>query len=355
MRWHLYCRVVDNFGDIGVAWRLAADLASRGEDVRLAVDDAGALAWMAPDGAVRVEIRTWSDAAASVPDVVVELFGGGIPDAVAEAAARASPAPVLVNVEHLSAESYVERSHGLPSPRRTTGGRPFTTWYFYPGFADGTGGLPREPGLLERRRAFDATAWLESIGVQPRPDERRVALFCYPDSAVASLIDALAGTPTLLLLAHGAATAQARDVLGPSLARGALRAITLPPLSQVDFDHLLWSCDCNLVRGEDSLVRAIWAGAPFVWQLYVQDDGAHHVKLAAFLDRFLSDAPPALTTTVRALFAAWNGDRSIALDPAAFDPEQQEAWARHCRAWRATLVTRDDLVTELIRFVASKR
>ncbi len=78
MRWHLYCRVVDNFGDIGVAWRLAADLASRGEDVRLAVDDASALAWMAPGGADRVEVCAWSDAARTSPDVVLELFGGAL-------------------------------------------------------------------------------------------------------------------------------------------------------------------------------------------------------------------------------------------------------------------------------------
>src|SRR4029079_4193965 len=103
MQWDLYCRVVDNFGDIGVAWRLAADLAGRGESVRLAVDDASALAWMAPGGAAGVKVVGWQDGPSPAPDVVVELFGAGRPKAAWPAGATT---PVLVNLEHLSAEPY---------------------------------------------------------------------------------------------------------------------------------------------------------------------------------------------------------------------------------------------------------
>ena len=46
--WDIFCKVIDNYGDIGVSWRLAVDLAARGHGVRLWVDDARALAWMAP-------------------------------------------------------------------------------------------------------------------------------------------------------------------------------------------------------------------------------------------------------------------------------------------------------------------
>src|SRR5438874_2534557 len=129
MQWDLYCRVVDNFGDIGIGWRLAADLAGRGESVRLAVDDGGALAWMAPGGAAGVEVVAWNAPPRRRPDVVVELFGAGRPPQAWPAEART---PVLVNVEHLSAEGYVERSHGLPSPARRAGEPPSTTWFFYP-------------------------------------------------------------------------------------------------------------------------------------------------------------------------------------------------------------------------------
>ncbi len=165
----------------------------------------------------------------------------------------------------------------------------------------------------------------------------------------------LSTSPTLLLATAGAAAEQVETCLGPSLARGALRAVRLPFVTQADFDHLLWSCDLNLVRGEDSLVRAIWAGAPFVWQLYVQDDGAHVAKLEAFLDRFLANAPAALAHSVRSAFLRWNGieDGSLAAlgGPTALDA----SWSAHCVHWRDSLAVQPDLATRLIAFVEARR
>jgi uncharacterized repeat protein (TIGR03837 family) len=144
-------------------------------------------------------------------------------------------------------------------------------------------------------------------------------------------------------------------VLGPGLARGALRAVRLPFFAQSDFDRLLWSCDLNFVRGEDSFVRAIWAGAPFVWQAYLQDDGAHAIKLAAFLDRFLAGAPAALAAMVRPIFQRWNGLVDTAAPALALDDVAATDWHAHCLRWRDALAARDDLTTRLCRFVATKR
>ena len=353
MQWDLYCRVVDNFGDVGVAWRLAADLAGRGESVRLAVDDAATLAWMAPQGAAGVDVVGWRDGPSAAPDVVVELFGADRP---ATAWPAGAPLPVFINLEHLSAESYVERSHGLPSPAARPGELPSTTWFFFPGFSEATGGLLREPGLLERRRAFGlGDDWLATIGVEARAGERRVSLFSYPNDAVPALLDALAAAPTLLLATPGAVAECVAAALGPSLQRGSLRAVRLPLLAQDDFDRLLWSCQLNFVRGEDSFVRAFWAGAPFVWQAYVQDDGAHVAKLDAFLSRFLVGAPPALAAALRALFARWNGIGQGSLETPLGEPTVRAAWLAQCARWRDALAAQDDLVTRLLRFVEAKR
>ena len=126
-------------------------------------------------------------------------------------------------------------------------------------------------------------------------------------------------------------------------------------LAQTDFDRLLWSCQLNFVRGEDSFVRAFWAGAPFVWQLYVQDDGAHAAKLDAFLARFLAGAPPALAAALRTLFGRWNGIGGGPLAPPLSDPTLRAAWLAHCTRWREGLAAQDDLVTRLLRFVEAKR
>ena len=355
MDWALYCRVIDNFGDIGVGWRLAADLAARGERVRLFVDDASALVWMAPAGAHGVVVGQWRDAVASDADVVVELFGGGLPERVAEGVAGASSPPVCINLEHLTAESYALRSHRLPSPRAASGGRPMTTWFFYPGFEAGSGGLLREPGLLTARASFDADTWLASMGIEARPGERRISLFGYANAALPPLIEALANSLTLLLLAPGAASDAAEALLGPELRRGALRAVRLPFVSQSEFDRLLWSCQLNLVRGEDSVVRALWAGVPFVWQLYPQHDGAHEAKLAAFLEMFLRGASPSLSVAARRVFEAWNGADETSALASLDEPALAQAWLAHAAGRSRALASLPDLTSQLIGFAASRR
>ncbi|HUG25850.1 elongation factor P maturation arginine rhamnosyltransferase EarP [Piscinibacter sp.] len=352
MLWDLFCRVVDNFGDIGVCWRAAADLASRGERVRLWIDDPSALAWMAPSGCAGVAVQPWQDGSAEMQasDVVIEAFGcDPSPGFVARMATAPQP-PVWINLEYLSAEDYVERNHALPSPQLSGPGRGLTKWFFYPGFTRSTGGLLREPGLLTRQQHFDATAWLADWGVQTQPGERIVSLFCYDNPSLPALIDTLADRPTLLLATAGAATAQATSLLGPSLRRGALRAVLLPALPQTEFDALLWAADLNFVRGEDSFVRAQWAAKPFVWHIYPQDDGAHAVKMTAFAERFLAGVPAGPAGEMRRLWAAWNGLGGELPPLPALAP-----WRRHCEDWRDGLLAQPDLITQLMGFVDERR
>ncbi|MEO7151591.1 MAG: elongation factor P maturation arginine rhamnosyltransferase EarP [Burkholderiaceae bacterium] len=358
MQWDLYCRVVDNFGDLGVCWRLATDLASRGERVRLWVDDASALAWLAPGGAPGVVVRAWPSIGSAPPgidtpvgDVVVAAFGCTLPDAMLAALAGASPRTVWINLEYLSAETYVERSHGLPSLQSTGAAAGATQWFYYPGYTAATGGLLRESDLAARRQSFDRATWRASVGLLPRDGERLVSLFCYdPQPALPALIEALSDVPTLLLVTPGAATRQARDLLGTGLSRGRVRGVALPWLAQPDYDHLLWASDLNCVRGEDSWVRAQWAGRPFLWQAYPQGDRVHAAKVHAFLDRSLEQAPGALATAVRAWSAAWNG---LAPSPAALP--DLTAWQLQSQHWRDRLWAEPDLATKLIGFVAARR
>ena len=352
MVWDLFCRVIDNFGDIGVCWRLACDLAARGERIRLWTNDASALVWMAPERPANIEVRAW-DAAETLSDVggvVIEAFGCELPLEVVRTMAQRPHPPVWINLEHLSAEAYAARSHGLPSPQLTGPARGLVKWFFYPGFGPGTGGVIREAGLEARQARFDAAAWLSSIGLQRGDGEQLVCLFCYDDSNVPALIEALSATPTLLLATAGPAARQVRAALGSTLQRERLRAAELPWLSQLDFDHLLWACDLSFVRGEDSWVRAQWAGRPFVWQAYRQDDGAHHAKLGAFLHAHLADAPRDLAAALRAVWAGWNG--------AAFGPMALPVlgeWREHARHWRRSLARQPDLSAQLLGFAREKR
>jgi len=345
MLWDLFCRVIDNHGDVGVCWRLAADLAGRGEQVRLWMDDRTALRWMAPSGAPGVTVLAWPDhdGDAEPGDVVIEAFGCELPVAFVQRMAAALRAPVWINLEYLSAEAFVERSHRLPSPQ--AGG--LRKWFFYPGFTPATGGLIREADLSARQKAFDDAAWLAGHGVQRRDDEQVVSLFCYEQAVLPALLDQLSRRPTRLLVTVGHAARQVQDLLGPDLVRGPLRATLLPALTQCGYDELLWASDLNFVRGEDSFVRAQWAGKPFVWQVYPQDDGAHTPKLDAFLARFLSAADPEIATSIRRAFDAWNG-----VSAPSFELPDLTMCHRHCHVWRDALRGQTDLTTQLLGFVA---
>lgn len=209
---------------------------------------------------------------------------------------------------------------------------------FYPGFTERTGGLLREPDLLQRQATFDAQAWLHGLGLPSA--QPRASLFCYEPAGLPEVLRQSAQASWQWLVTPGRAWRAAQA--SPT---GQLHA--LPLLTQPDFDHLLWACDLNFVRGEDSLVRALWAGQPFVWQIYPQHDDAHHAKLDAFLDWL--QAPP----TLRALHRAWNGIGSAA--PVWPDAATLVEWRACVLSARQRLLAQPDLASQLGRFAQEKR
>ena len=362
--WDIYCSVVDNYGDIGVCWRLAVNLAQRGQRVRLWVDDPAPLQWLAPQGHAGVQVLHWQRPlqAAQLPpepaDVLIEAFGCTLDDAVqARWAQQQAHHPGLwLNLEYLSAEPYVQRCHLLASPVMTGPAAGCSKLFYYPGFVLQTGGLLREPDLLQRQQGFDRAAWRAQWGVPAHA--LAISLFCYEPPGLAPWLQQLHRTahaqPVHLLLTPGralqavcaqlpAATAELLQQQG--LARwGHLMLHALPWLEQGAFDHLLWACDVNCVRGEDSLVRALWAGKPLVWHIYPQHDAAHHAKLRSFLDWLL--APSDLCDW----HAVWNGTASLALP--AMTPSALLAWQECVQSARARLLRQTDLAGQLLALAA---
>ena len=364
LHWDIFCRVIDNFGDIGVCWRLCVDLAQRGQTVRLWVDDASALAWMAPNGAPGVTVLPWTTPFAhhgqTPGDVLVEAFGCEIAHEFIAAYAHKIRATgknsVWLNLEYLSAEAYVARCHALPSPVMFGPGQGLAKHFFYPGFTPDTGGLLREADLLVRQASFERRIWLAQHGI-PDSGARLVSLFCYEPAGLPQLLQQLAddALPSCLLVTPGRATAALQQAIEVQNARDPLwnqgEKLTffyLPSLSQTEFDHLLWACDINCVRGEDSLVRALWAGKPFLWHIYPQRDNAHHAKLLAFLDWL--QAPEAW----RQAQARWNGLTQVmsADEPLLPLQPQQLADGQHSVTQaRQRLLTQHTLSSKLLQFI----
>jgi len=373
--WDVFCAVVDNYGDIGVCWRLAQQLvAEHGQQVRLWVDDLEAFRPLCPgldpqqlvQHAQGVEIRRWESNFPETPpgDVVVEAFACHIPESFIAAMAQRTPRPVWINLDYLSAEDWVAGCHALPSPHPRL---PLTKYFFFPGFTADTGGLLRESDLLARRQAFGANPaaqaqfWRELGFPLPPADTLRVSLFAYENPAIADLLYAWAAadTPVCCMLPVSRALPDAEVFCGQALKagdrvqRGALEIRVLPFVEQSRYDCLLWTCDLNFVRGEDSFVRAQWAARPLVWHIYPQQESVHLAKLDAFLNIYCAELPEKAARPVRKFWHAWNAGR---LPPGVWAEFAGElpALRLHAASWTNHLSAQEDLSSALVRFCRSK-
>ncbi len=393
--WDIFCCVVDNFGDIGVTWRLARQLKQEGAlpahegqvQVRLWVDDLASFARICPgldpaqesqwvDG---IHIQHWHETlpADTIPArVVIEAFACELPAPFVERMATQPSPPCWLNLEYLSAESWVEDCHGLASPQRlesqSLGSLSLNKYFFFPGFTARTGGLLCERGLIVERERWQQdeaglNAYWASLGLPPKQElELRVSLFTYESAALTSLVECWcqgAIPVTLLLplgrslndvlagagLADAVPTARAGDLLRV----GNLTIKLLPMTDQAGYDRLLWSCDLNLVRGEDSFVRAQWAARPFLWHIYPQEEQAHMVKLDGFLDHYLAKLPAATGQWLRGFSHALNQGENTREWWAQW-PDHAAIWQQHGRHWSHKLLQDGDLVTRLVKFLESR-
>jgi uncharacterized repeat protein (TIGR03837 family) len=368
----LFCKVVDNYGDIGICWRLARQLVrEHGIAVRLWVDDLVSFRRIWPDVDAEAELQQIAGVAvqhwcgqegayapADVADIVIEFFGCEIPPGYVEAMAQRAVKPLWFNLEGLSAEPWVEGCHTLPSPHRTL---KLTKYFFFPGFNERTGGLSFEADLETQRQAFlgegQAAPFLQRLGVTPQEQlGLKVSLFCYDYAPIPELFAAWEASPVPVtcVVPEGVARSTVEAFLGAPMragaaaTRGALSVRVLPFVPQTDYDRLLWSCDFNFVRGEDSFVRAQWAGKPFVWNIYQQDKNLHHTKLNAFL-KIYAPATPALIDANR----AWNGAKHADVDwQASWEALRGElpALTEAADQWLARMLANGDFMANLLGF-----
>lgn len=425
MQWDVFCQVIDNYGDAGVCWRLAKNLAQRGQRVRLWIDDPSPLHWMAAEaldqgGESAIEVLPWELAqqhaaltqkfaqsfAQTRPDALIEAFGCEIPapylqwlaDHSGQHEAGVPPAvwtwPQWLNLEYLSAESYVERMHLLQSPVMFGPAQGQTKTFFYPGFTAKTGGLLREPDLLRQQVQLDRRDWRRRYFPLPpqwhSQEAQWLSLFAYePECLSAWLQQWASGTRPIVVLALAgrsqtwlqtcwqalgwewcapadqAAGAESVPVIGSMSThrqqQGMLTVFSLPHVSQPSFDEVLWACDCNIVRGEDSLVRAVWAGQAFLWHIYPQEDQAHHAKLDAFLDWL--QAPPAWRRSMYQLNGLEWVDPVAPIEHDKVPTAAAQPWpsAQTVGEWQACaqqakqqLLERDDLASALLHHVQAR-
>ncbi|MBK0396832.1 elongation factor P maturation arginine rhamnosyltransferase EarP [Kingella bonacorsii] len=371
----LFCTVIDNFGDIGVSWRLAQALRQRlGWQVHLWLDNLAALQAIAPDAPAvlpcvhqGIRLHAWQEAQhadldnAPAPDLVMETFACALPPNVH--AIIQTHRPVWLNWEYLSAEDWAIRTHTMPSLQANG----CEKYFWQMGFVPESGGLLREADYVEQMDAFKQrqpentpslkTAalhifafgyasdvwqkWVAALAEQ----EREIVLHCAGKPLQTSL-SAWGNVSGSLKTANSNDTPPARTL-------GSLKIINQNFVPQAQFDRALWAADVLIVRGEDSFVRAQLAGKPFFWHIYPQAQAAHLDKLNAFWRTHHQHAAP--TAAVQHAHQALSNDLNGAADLTSAQRRQHwrtllahlADWQRSARAWQQYLLSQNDAVSRL--------
>ncbi|MDO4938060.1 MAG: elongation factor P maturation arginine rhamnosyltransferase EarP [Sutterellaceae bacterium] len=366
----MFCRVIDNFGDAGIAWRLAQSLTrENGWQVRLIIDDRKTLAAMVPEVKIDTEPQTvqsvaidaWENALVGAPaDVVIELFSCFLPEdyeAAINAARNAETPknPVVLALDYLTAERYAEESNGLQSPHPRYG---YPKTFLFPGFSEKTCGVIYEAVLADKVRSFKEskrkTEVLKSFGADAN-HPFTLFFFTYPQPVIEELAKALVDDkrPIQMLCAPGAATEKLISKLETLKDSDHIRVVRMPMVPQAEFDEVLMSCDAALVRGEDSTMRAQLLGVPLIWMLYPQEEDTHLVKLAAF-SKIYTEALPCEAREAWASVSEWINGKPDAQSAWSAWRDAFEGMVKGAKMWQETLLSRTSLTVRLTQIVAKQ-
>ncbi|MBR9727896.1 elongation factor P maturation arginine rhamnosyltransferase EarP [Shewanella intestini] len=385
--WDIFCVVVDNYGDIGVTWRLAKQLVDEHQiSVVLWVDDLHSfghiLPSLNPNLPVQyfngIKIIHWNNTniiAFEPGQVLIEAFACELPSTVINSLItlkdKQLSQPIWLNLEYLSAETWVDGCHGLPSLQANG----LKKWFYFPGFTDNTGGLLREQPISKMVTQWQTENKKQLLFTQLGltnidDDDIVISVFSYETPALESLLNHFAQNDTKVhfLVPKGRSLFTLLPLLDcafdlklsqvqPGSQYHYQNAIVhvLPMTDQQGYDQLLWSCDINIVRGEDSFLRAQWAGKPFIWHIYPQEDDYHFEKLNAFLDKYCQQWPPALAVSYRNLVTAFNeGEREKCTQRLHELDLQQQSLQDLAQNWAQSAINETDLTSRLVQFIKSR-
>ncbi|QFU22924.1 elongation factor P maturation arginine rhamnosyltransferase EarP [Shewanella eurypsychrophilus] len=373
--WDIFCTVIDNYGDIGVTWRLAKQLADDFNiEVNLWVDDLHSFSHILPKLCPQTPVQchqgvtiihwthplpiNWQPGL-----VLIEAFACELPQAILSQLEQINTPPTWINLEYLSAESWIDDCHGLPSLQSNA----IAKHFFFPGFSPKSGGLLCEHHLLAEVTQWQASAenrenLLASLSIEGvKQDDTLISVFSYESPALQSLCQLWQQSikPVHALIPMGRSLNSLSALLpidslapGMTFTLGALTIHILPMTDQDTYDRLLWSCDFNIVRGEDSFIRAQWAMRPFIWHIYAQENDIHLDKLSAFTQRYCKHLEQQTAKTWTALNVAFNQDdaESTASKWQEMDYSATEMQS-HIKNWPVDAINDADLATRLVQFV----
>lgn len=299
----IFCDVIDNYGDAGVCLHLARNLSFQDYSVRLFCNNLTVLNTLLNEQDLNndhLTIENWEQPLTiyQASQVVISAFNCRFDPVTTQSLQQAQNqnGTIIINLEYLSAEDWVESCHGLTSFVDN-----LNVYYFFPGFTSKTGGLNVDRTFKDQCK-LNLQKLKEQL-LSPH-STRTFSLFGYHNPIIADLIKVCSHSACTneMLVFEGLALENLESITKLSFKlnettklNDKLSINVSPMVSHERYDEILLNSDFNLVRGEDSIVRAMHTGHPFLWHIYPQDENAHLTKLQSFLQRMehicLNDIP----------------------------------------------------------------
>lgn len=303
----IFCEIIDNFGDIGVVYRISKELKKIFQNVRIRIvlnrlEEFKAINkkvkdvdYQEIDGLICVTEKYVKENMESfgVSDVFIEAFGCNVPEEYVKAAKENSK--LWINLEYLSGEKWIEDFHLCES---LIDSKTLKKIFFMPGFSEKSGGVIIDSGFLERMKFGKENRdevfkkYFKDFDLK---DKFIGTVFSY-EKNFENLLETLKNyeKETVLLLMGEKTQKSFSEILKKNLTEdygnivkyGKITMIYSDFFSQEEYEEIISASDFNFTRGEDSFVRGIILGKPFMWHIYLQEEKAHMDKIKAFTERF---------------------------------------------------------------------
>ena len=283
----IFCQVIDNYGDVGVAYRLAREFKRvyPNKKLRFVINQIEELNLIRKSENIEVILYKDISKIENSADLIIESFGCEIPKEYMDKALKKSK--LIINLEYFSAEKWVDDFHLQES---FLGGN-LKKYFFIPGLSEKSGGILLDNEFLERKKKVEANKeyYLEKFEIKEKYDLIG-SVFSY-EKNFDSLIEELKKLDKKVILLILSEKTQKNFIKyfdnGNNYDK--IKFVKLPFFTYDKYEELLALCDFNLVRGEDSFVRALLLGKPFLWHIYPQDENTHIKKLESFLEKYCSN------------------------------------------------------------------
>lgn len=285
----IFCEVIDNYGDVGVSYRLARELKKYYplKKIRLIIDKTDELN-LIKKNFDNIEIIKFSELNEQIKtsDLIIECFACNIPCIYMEKAYTESK--ILINLEYFSSEDWIEDFHLQES---FLGKGNLRKFFFMPGISPKSGGLIIDNDFIKRKETVEKNRsfYLKKFNLEEGYDLIG-SIFSY-EKNFEELISTLnkLGKKILLLIMSEKTQRNFIKYFDNVNKYDKIQFVKLPFYPYDEYEEILSLCDFNFVRGEDSFARALLLGKPFLWHIYPQTENTHMIKLKSFLNRYCPD------------------------------------------------------------------